>query len=60
MILIIFVVLVTYLVLLLENPILGILGRRGSLITTTRVFAIFLAAIAGQYVVEGIRQLFVL
>jgi multiple antibiotic resistance protein len=56
---IVFVVLVTYLVLLLENPILKILGRRGSLITT-RVFAIFLAAIAVQYVVEGIRQLFVL
>jgi multiple antibiotic resistance protein len=52
---IVFVVLVTYLVLLLENPILKILGRRGSLITT-RVFAILLAAIAVQYVVEGIRQ----
>jgi multiple antibiotic resistance protein len=52
---IVFVVLVAYLVLVLENPILKILGRRGSLITT-RVFAIFLAAIAVQYVVEGIRQ----
>jgi multiple antibiotic resistance protein len=56
---VVFVVLVTYLVSVLENPILKILGRRGSLITT-RVFAIFLAAIAVQYVVEGIRQLFVL
>ncbi|MBD0360334.1 MAG: hypothetical protein ICV56_06435 [Nitrososphaeraceae archaeon] len=52
---IVFVVLVTYLVLLLEKPILKILGRRGSL-TTTRVFAIFLVAIAVQYVAEGIRQ----
>jgi multiple antibiotic resistance protein len=56
---IVFVVLVTYLVLHLENPILKILGRRGSLITT-RVFAIFLAAIAVQYIVEGLRQLLVL
>jgi multiple antibiotic resistance protein len=56
---IVFVVLVTYLVLQLQNPISRILGRRGSIITT-RVFAIFLAAIAVQYIVEGLRQLFVL
>jgi multiple antibiotic resistance protein len=56
---VVFVVLVTYLVLLLENPILRILGRKGSIVTT-RVFAIFLAAIAVQYIVQGIRQLFVL
>jgi multiple antibiotic resistance protein len=56
---VVFVVLVTYLVLQLENTILRILGRKGSLVTT-RVFAIFLAAIAVQYIVEGIRQLFVL
>ena len=53
------VVSVTYLVLQLGNPLLRILGRRGSLVTT-RVFAIFLAAIAVQYVVEGLRQLFAL
>lgn len=56
---IVFVVLVTYLVLQLQNPISKILGRRGSIITT-RVFAIFLAAIAVQYIVEGLRQLFLL
>jgi multiple antibiotic resistance protein len=56
---IVFVVLVTYIVLQLQNPISRILGRRGSIITT-RVFAIFLAAIAVQYIVEGLRQLFVL
>jgi multiple antibiotic resistance protein len=56
---IVFVVSVTYLVLHLENPISRILGRRGSIVTT-RVFAIFLAAIAVQYIVEGLRQLLVL
>jgi multiple antibiotic resistance protein len=56
---IIFVVTVTYVVLRLENPILRILGRRGSIVTT-RVFAIFIAAIAVEYVVEGLRQLLVL
>jgi multiple antibiotic resistance protein len=50
---------VTYLVLQLGDPLLRILGRRGSILTT-RVFAIFLAAIAVQYIVEGLRQLFVL
>ena len=55
---IVFVVSVTYLVLQLGNPILRILGRRGSLVTT-RIFAIFLAAIAVQYIVEGVKQLFV-
>jgi multiple antibiotic resistance protein len=56
---IVFVVMVTYVVLRLENPILKILGRRGSIVTT-RVFAIFLAAIAIQYVVEGLRQLLII
>jgi multiple antibiotic resistance protein len=54
-----FVVSLTYLVLQMGNPLLRILGRRGSIVTT-RVFAIFLAAIAVQYIVEGLRQLFVL
>ena len=53
-----FVVSLTYLVLQLEKAILKILGRRGSIVTT-RVFAIFLAAIAIQYIVEGLRQLLV-
>ena len=53
---IVFVVLVTYLVLHVENPLLKILGSRGSTVTT-RIFAIFLAAIAIQYIVEGMKQL---
>jgi multiple antibiotic resistance protein len=56
---IVFVVILTYLIFHLQNPISRILGRRGSVVTT-RVFAIFLAAIAVQYIVEGLRQLFVL
>ena len=55
---IVFVVLVTYLVLHVENPLLKILGSRGSTVTT-RIFAIFLAAIAVQYVVQGLKQLLV-
>jgi multiple antibiotic resistance protein len=56
---IVFVVILTYLIFPLQNPISRILGRRGSIVTT-RVFAIFLAAIAVQYIVEGLRQLLVL
>jgi multiple antibiotic resistance protein len=56
---IVFVVILTYLIFHLQNPISRILGRRGSIVTT-RVFAIFLAAIAVQYIVEGLRQLLVL
>lgn len=52
---IIIVELITYLVLL-ENPLLKILGRRGSLLIT-RVFAVFIAAIAIQYIIQGLRQL---
>jgi multiple antibiotic resistance protein len=53
---IVFAVLVTYLVLHVENPLLRILGSRGTTVTT-RIFAIFLAAIAIQYIVEGLKQL---
>jgi multiple antibiotic resistance protein len=56
---IVFVVLVTYLILEMGNPLLRILGKRGSLVTT-RVLAILLAAIAVQYVVEGVKQLLAL
>jgi multiple antibiotic resistance protein len=56
---IIIVVIITHLVLLLENPLLKVLGRRGSLLIT-RVFAVFIAAIAIQYIIQGIRQLIVL
>jgi multiple antibiotic resistance protein len=47
----------TYLVLKLVNPIYKILGKRGSMIVT-RVFAILIAAIAIQYIVQGIRNSF--
>ncbi|MGA9150684.1 MAG: MarC family protein [Candidatus Nitrosopolaris sp.] len=49
---------ITYIILLFVNPIYRLLGRRGSMIVT-RVFAVFIAAIAVQYVVEGTKRLFV-
>lgn len=47
----------TYLVLRYADKIYRILGKRGSLIVT-RVFAVFVAAIAVQYIVEGVKELF--
>lgn len=47
---------VTYVVLGFVNTIYRILGRRGSMIIT-RVFAVFIAAIAVQYIVQGAKQL---
>jgi multiple antibiotic resistance protein len=49
---------ITYIILLFVNPIYRLLGRHGSMIVT-RVFAIFIAAIAIQYVIEGAKRLFV-
>jgi multiple antibiotic resistance protein len=49
---------ITYLILLFINSIYRLLGRRGSMIVT-RVFAVFIAAIAVQYVVEGAKRLFI-
>ena len=49
---IVFVVILTYLIFHLQNPLSRILRRRGSILAT-RVFAIFLAAIAVQYIIEG-------
>jgi multiple antibiotic resistance protein len=49
---------ITYVILQFINPIYRILGRRGSVIIT-RVFAVFIAAIAIQYIEEGIRQFFI-
>ncbi|UVS68793.1 hypothetical protein NWT39_12910 [Nitrososphaera viennensis] len=49
----------TYVTLRYSDRIYRILGRRGSLIVT-RVFAVFVAAIAVQYVVEGVKVLFAL
>jgi multiple antibiotic resistance protein len=54
---ILIVISITYVILRLVNPIYGVLGRRGSMIIT-RVFAILIAAIAVQYIVDGIKQLF--
>ena len=48
---------ITYLVLLSSEPINKILGKRGSLIVT-RVFAIFLAAFAIQFMINGISEIF--
>lgn len=50
------VLVVTYAILRSEDKIFRILGRRG-LIVITRVLAIFLAAIAIQYVIQGSRQI---
>ncbi|HVX02491.1 MAG TPA: MarC family protein [Nitrososphaera sp.] len=47
----------TYATLWYSDRIYGILGRRGSLIVT-RVFAVFVAAIAVQYIVQGVKTLF--
>lgn len=50
------VLVATYVILRSEDKIFRILGRRG-LIVITRVLAIFLAAIAIQYVIQGSRQI---
>lgn len=47
----------TYIVLKYADQIYKVLGKRGSLIVT-RVFAVFVAAIAVQYIVEGVKKLF--
>lgn len=52
---IIIVVGITYLILILINPINRILGKRGSMIIS-RVFSILIAAIAIQYILEGIKN----
>jgi len=54
---ILIVIVITYIVLRLVNPIYKLLGRRGSMIFT-RIFAILVAAIAVQYIVQGAKQLF--
>ena len=49
---------ITYVVLRYVDRIYRVLGRRGSIIIT-RVFAVLIAAIAVQFVVDGVRELFV-
>jgi multiple antibiotic resistance protein len=51
------VIVITYIILRLVNPIYKMLGRRGSMIFT-RVFAVLVAAIAVQYIVQGVKHLF--
>ena len=52
---IVIVIGITYVIYYLTDPIYKILGRRGSLIIT-RVFAILVAAIAVQYIVNGLES----
>jgi multiple antibiotic resistance protein len=52
------VIVATYVILLLVNPIYKLLGRRGSMIFT-RVFAVLVAAIAVQYIVQGAKHLLI-
>ena len=47
---------ITYVVFILTGKIYKILGRRGSLIIT-RIFAVLIAAIAVQYVVDGLKTI---
>lgn len=51
------VIAITYTILRYAERIYLILGKRGSLVIS-RVFAVFIAAIAVQYIVEGIKVLF--
>lgn len=55
---IIIVITITYIILRLVNPIYKVLGNRGSMVVS-RVFAVIIAAIAVEYIVEGIKNLFV-
>jgi multiple antibiotic resistance protein len=48
---------ITYLILKNAEHLHRVIGKRGSLIVT-RVFAILIAAIAIEYIVDGIRALF--
>jgi multiple antibiotic resistance protein len=47
---------ITYVVFFLTGKIYKILGRRGSLIIT-RIFAVLIAAIAVQYIVDGLKTM---
>jgi multiple antibiotic resistance protein len=55
---IIIVISITYLVLRLIKPIYMVLGNRGSEVIS-RIFAVILAAIAIQYIVEGLRNIII-
>jgi len=49
---------ITYIVFRYVDRIYKVLGRRGSIIVT-RIFAVLIAAIAVQFVVDGARELFI-
>lgn len=53
---IIIVIIITYIILRSINPIYRILGDRGSEVIS-RIFAVILASIAIQYIVEGLRKI---
>ena len=53
---IIIVIIITYIILRSINPIYRILGYRGSEVIS-RIFAVILAAIAIQYIVEGLKKI---
>lgn len=48
---------ITYAILRSVDPIYRLLGKRGSVIVT-RIFAIIIAAFAVQFVIDGIKQIF--
>ena len=56
---IIIVMAITYFILRMVNPIYKVLGNRGSMIVS-RVFAVIIAAIAVEYIVKGIKNLFLI
>lgn len=55
---VIIVIGITYVILRYVDRIYGVLGRRGSIIVT-RVFAVLIAAIAVQFIVDGVRELLI-
>jgi multiple antibiotic resistance protein len=56
---IIIVMAITYVILRMVNPIYKVLGNRGSMIVS-RVFAVIIAAIAVEYIVKGIINLYLI
>ncbi len=54
---IVIVIGITYVILRYVDRIYSVLGRRGSMIVT-RVFVVLIAAIAVQFIVDGVRELF--
>ncbi|MEP0826445.1 MAG: MarC family protein [Nitrososphaera sp.] len=55
---IVIVIGITYVILRYVDRIYRVLGRRGSIIVT-RVFVVLIAAIAVQFIVDGVQELFI-